>query len=68
MENIGLVINMLEKLLIKWNLDFTYPIKPLIVRINNCYILVVINYASKWMEANTLKTNSVIVTIKFLYE
>lgn len=68
MENIGLVINMLEKLLIKWNLDFTYPIKPLIVRINNCYILVAINYASKWMEANTLKTNSVIVTIKFLYE
>jgi hypothetical protein len=31
-------------------------------------IIIAIDYATKWVEARTLKTNIVAITTKFLYE
>jgi hypothetical protein len=34
----------------------------------NKYILMAIDYATKWVEAEVFKTNIVAITSKFLYE
>jgi hypothetical protein len=52
----------------KWGLDFIGPIKPTRRLTRKKYILVVTNYATKWVEAKTLRINIVIVIAKFLYE
>jgi len=47
---------------------FISPIRPTKRLIENKYILIIINYATKWVEAKALRTNNVIITTRFMYE
>jgi len=49
-----------------------FPTKPFIKLVKkdmkNKYILVVIEYATKWIKAKTLKTNMITIATKFNYD
>ena len=51
----------------KWGLDFVGPVKKT-WHTGKRYILVATNYATKWVEARALQTNSAQETAQFLYE
>lgn len=46
-----------------WGIDFIGPFPP---SFGNLYILVVVDYVSKWIEAAALPTNDVKVVTRFL--
>lgn len=52
----------------KWGLDFMGPLKLVGKHTRNKYILVIMNYAIKWVEVKTLQTNINIMTTKFSHK
>jgi hypothetical protein len=52
----------------KWRLDFVGPIKLTRRYTRKKYILIAIDYVTKWVEVRTLKINITVVTTKKLYE
>ncbi len=63
-----LIITLPQESFQKWSLDFIGHVKPTSRLLSNRYILVATNYATKWVEAWALHTNTIVVIAKFLYE
>jgi hypothetical protein len=63
-----LVTTFPEEPFMKWGLNFIGLVKLTRRLTRNKYILVIIDYATKWVEVKTLITKIIVVTTKFLYE
>ncbi len=61
-------MSIIEKPFMKWGLDILGPLKLIGRYTINKHILVAIDYATKWVEVRALKTNTIVITIIFLYE
>ncbi len=57
-----------KKPFMEWGLDFIGLIKPTGKLIGNKYILVVIEHATKWVEAKALRMNIALIRARFLYK
>ena len=51
-----------------WGIDFVGPIKPPARHTHEEYIIVAIDYLTKWVEAKATVKNDARTTTKFLYE
>ena len=49
-------------------LNFVGPFTPVATRIGNQYILVAMDYCTKWVESKALRDNIAASTAEFLYE
>jgi hypothetical protein len=63
-----LVTNLPKQPFQKWWSDFFGLVKLASIMSSNQYILVAIDYATKWVEAQAFHTNIVAITAKFLYK
>ncbi len=63
-----MVTTFIEEPFMKWSLDFIGLIKSTRRLIQNIYILIAIDYVTKWIEAKALIINNIVVITKFLYE
>jgi hypothetical protein len=63
-----LVTTFPEEPFMKWGLDFISQIKLTRILTINKYILVAIDYVTKWVEVNAFITNNAVVIAIFMYE
>jgi hypothetical protein len=54
--------------IMKWGLDFMGIVKPVVRYTENQYIIVVIDYITKWVEVQALCDNMAKNIVKFIYE
>ena len=52
----------------KWGLDFIGPFKPPALQTGNKYIIMAIDYCTKWVEAKALSDNTAMSIAKFVYK
>ncbi len=58
----------IEEHFMKWGFLFIGPIKLARRLIGYKYIIVITNYAIKWVEAKALKTSTIVFIARFMYE